>query len=146
MKISSRHFQISYLDYLIFYLSNIYWRHLFSHEFVIASDSSPFINNFLDFCLSGVSKEVKVFVQVILMRVWTFQGANEAVRAAISFESALTTLRKTLSGSFDVEHGEVVSFISIETIFQKNLHQHIFYFSLFLSLIFTQFFFKNILL
>ena len=30
---------------------------------------------------------------------------------------SLKTLRKTLSASFDVEHGEVVSFISIETIF-----------------------------
>jgi hypothetical protein len=71
------------------------------------------------------------------MRIWTFQGANETVSAEISFESALTTLRKTLSGSFDVEHGEVVSFISIETIFLENLQKHIFYFGLFLSLIFT---------
>ena len=87
-----------------------------------------------------------VFVKVVLMRIWTFQGTNEAVRATISFESALTTLRKTLSASFDVEHGEVVSLISIETIFQENLHQHIFYFGLFLSLIFAQLFFNNIFL
>jgi hypothetical protein len=51
-----------------------------------------------------------------------------------------------LSGSFDVEHGEVVSFISIETIFQENLQKHIFDFGLFLSLIFAQLFFKSICL
>ena len=146
MQISSRHFQISYFDYLVFQLGNIYRCRLISHEFVIASDSSPFINNFLDFCLSGFSKKAKVFVQVVLMRIWTFQGAKEAVRATISFESALTRLRKTLSASFDVEHGEVVSFISIETIFQENLQKHIFNFGLFLSLIFAQLFFKSIFL
>jgi hypothetical protein len=92
MKISSRHFKLSYLDYLIFHLGIIYWCRLFSHLFVFESDSSPFINNCLDICLSGFSEEAKVFVQVVLMRIWTFQGAKEAVRAAISFESALTTL------------------------------------------------------
>jgi hypothetical protein len=119
---------------------------LFSHLFVFESDSSPFIYNFLDFSLRGGSEEAMVFVQVVLMRIWTFQGAKEAIRAAISFESALTRLRKTLSGSFDVEHGEVVSLISIETIFQENLQKHIFYFCLFLSLIFAQLFFNNIFL
>jgi hypothetical protein len=116
------------------------------NDFFFIYVTFTFINNFLDFCLSGLSKEAKVFVQVVLMRIWTFQGAKEAVRAAISFESALTTLRKTLSASFDVEHGKVVSFISIETIFQENLQKHIFDFCLFLYLIFAQFFFKSIFL
>ena len=146
MKISSRHFQLSYLDYLIFHVGIIYWCRLFSHLFVFESDSSPFIYNFLDFSLSGGSEEAMVFVKVVLMRIWTFQGAKEAVRATISFESALTRLRKTLSAPFDVEHGEVVSFISIETIFLQNLQKHIFYFCLFLSLIFAQLFFNNIFL
>ena len=103
---------------MLFHLGIIYWCRLFSHLFVFESDSSPFINNFLDICLSEVSEEAKVFVQVVLVRVWTFQGANEAVRAAIFFDYALTTLRKTLSAPFDVELDEVLSLIFIETIFQ----------------------------
>ena len=92
MKISSRHFQLFYLDYLIFHLGIIYWCRLFSHLFVFESDSSPFIYNFLDFSLSGGSEEAMVFVKVVLMRIWTFQGANEAVHAAITVDFALTGL------------------------------------------------------
>jgi hypothetical protein len=57
-----------------------------------------------------------VFVKVVLVRIWTFQGANEAVRAAITVDFALTGLRKTFSAPFDIVLDEVFSLTLIETI------------------------------
>ena len=117
MKIGSRNFQLAYLECLRFQLGNAYLCSLFSHDFFIESNSSPFIYNCLDFCLSGFSEQAIVFVQVVLVRVRTFQGADEAEHAAITVDSALAGLRKTLSAPFDVVLDEVFSLTFIETVF-----------------------------